>query len=73
MNCPKCGRPAGSLDHVITENKEIYRERYCSSCKHKFYTIEFEVENNAQFKKEWRGLHKRKAKITPIKDYGSRY
>lgn len=73
MYCPKCGRVAGQLDHIVTDQKEIYRERYCKACDYKFYTVEYEVENNSQFKKEWRKYHKKKAKITPIKDYGLRY
>lgn len=72
MFCPKCGRQAGQVDHVVTDEKEVYRERYCHSCKHKFYTIEFEVENNSQFIKEWRKHKKKLAKITPVKDYGIR-
>ena len=72
MNCPKCGRPAGQTDHIITPEKEIYRERYCSSCKLKFYTVEFEVERDSQFVTLWNKHKKKKARITPVKDYGTR-
>lgn len=72
MNCPKCGRLAGQIDHADTPNKEIYRERYCTSCKHRFYTIEFEVENTPSFRKEWNALRKNKPKTRLVKDYGIR-
>ena len=72
MRCPKCGRVAGQMDHVITDENEVYRELYCKSCDHKFYTIEYEVERNNQFAKEWKKYHTKKQKMRIIKDYGIR-
>lgn len=72
MKCPKCGRLAGTLDHIETEEKEVYRERYCHSCDYKFYTVEYEVERNSQFATLWNKYSKRKVKIRPVKDYGIR-
>lgn len=72
MKCPKCGRLAGQTDHIETEEGEVYRELYCKTCDHKFYTVEYEVERNSQFVTMWNKHKKKKVKITPIKDYGIR-
>lgn len=62
MKCPKCGEKTRIIDVAnVPETSEKYRKRECESCNHIFYTIEFEVENNEEFRKIWR-THSRKYK-----------
>ena len=60
MICPKCGGKTKQNNGSIknTEVAEVYRCRTCTVCKHIFYTIEFEVEYDAEFKKLWRAGRK---------------
>jgi transcriptional regulator NrdR family protein len=36
-----------------TDDNEDLRRRVCKTCKHTFYTIEFEVERDGDFLDEW--------------------
>lgn len=60
MKCPKCNGTVQSVD-IAHNNKdnEIYRKRLCTECQFEFYTVEFEVEDNAQFRKAWNKHHRR--------------
>lgn len=53
MLCPKCLGKTRVIDtrNNIKEN-EIYRRRICDNkkCGYKFYTVEFTVEENDNFK-----------------------
>lgn len=54
MRCPDCGgklRVADILHNV--EKNENYRRRLCTKCGYEVYTIEFDVEPDEQFKKDW--------------------
>lgn len=53
MVCPKCGGDVRSTNTVQAEHNETFRSRKCRDCGHLIYTVEFEVEPNKQFKKEW--------------------
>lgn len=55
MICPNCECDAVYVYEVRhTSNNETYRDRRCKICGHKFYTIEFEIEEDATFAGEWR-------------------
>lgn len=53
MKCPKCKGIVKVIATVDVSCNEIYRERECRECGHKFYTAEFEVEPNKRFRREW--------------------
>lgn len=53
MVCPKCGGDVRAIDTIQAKDNETFRCRKCLNCGHKIYTVEFEVEPNRQFKKEW--------------------
>lgn len=53
MKCPKCGGDVRIVDIVRAADNELWRKKKCEDCKRIFYTIEFEVEENQQFKEEW--------------------
>ena len=52
MNCPKCGEVSKVWD-IAKAPDELYRKRKCGVCGHKFCTIEYEVEYDENFRKEW--------------------
>ena len=59
MKCPKCGGKTRVTDNVnIISTNERYRQRTCKECGHKFYTVEFEVEDDEQFRKTWIKNHR---------------
>lgn len=54
MKCPKCNGKVQVLDHSFVEPRnEEYRKRKCLVCGHRFVTIEFEVDYDERFKKDW--------------------
>lgn len=54
MTCPRCGgRVAVCNNAHNTDTNEIYRKRKCLACGHRIATIEFEVEQDENFKREW--------------------
>lgn len=52
MNCPECGSESAVWD-IAKAREELYRKRKCKVCGLKFCTIEYEVEYNENFRKEW--------------------
>ena len=56
MKCPECNGNTTVVLPLTNDENEIYRFRKCKECGHKFYTIEFEVDRDAHFKKEWTRL-----------------
>lgn len=52
MVCPKCGEKLKVVDSANTSD-EILRKRKCTKCEHTLYTIEYEVENDEPFNKQW--------------------
>lgn len=57
MKCPKCNSDSlvKCTRHDYKEN-EVFRERKCNVCGERFFTVEFPVEENEDFKKIWRQL-----------------
>lgn len=53
MVCPKCGGEIRAIDTLQASHNETFRYKKCLDCGHKIYTVEFEVEPNSRFKKEW--------------------
>lgn len=55
MICPDCGsKNTGVIDCSFNpETNEHSRLRRCKDCLYRFYSIEFVIEPNAQFKKDW--------------------
>lgn len=53
MKCPICEGDIKVIDSVNGSDNVIYRKRRCDKCKHVFYTAEFEVTPDSQFKREW--------------------
>lgn len=53
MRCPRCNGKIETIQCVHTDENETYRRKQCQSCGHNFFTVEYEIENNAQFQKEW--------------------
>lgn len=55
MTCPKCNSTRIAIRDSVnnTEENETYRKRVCADCGRIFHTVEFEVEYNDRFKKEW--------------------
>jgi transcriptional regulator NrdR family protein len=54
MRCPKCNDTDIRVIKTVNVSwNEVYRKKQCNTCKHIFYTAEFEVEPNKRFKKEW--------------------
>lgn len=61
MQCPKCTLD-GLVKVVKTVNvpgNEVYRRKRCEACGHTFHTVEFEVEVDKRFKREWATYAKR--------------
>ena len=60
MNCIKCGAKTKVKDtrHALDVSNMfdpiIYRQRVCPKCNHIMYTIEFEVDNDEKFTREYR-------------------
>lgn len=54
MICSECGGKVQCRDNANTDKNEVYRKRKCLGCGRIFYTIEFEVDKDEAFMKEWR-------------------
>lgn len=58
MLCKKCGVKTIVSDKSInTENSETYRLRICPKCGESIYTVEFPVEMDRRFKRDWADHH----------------
>ena len=53
MRCPKCDFMTRITSMTVSDENEVYRRRKCCECGHKFFTIEFEIEETEQLKQEW--------------------
>ena len=52
--CEYCGGKLVTKNTVQnTEDEETYRLKKCDKCGHEIYTVEFEVEDNNLFRREW--------------------
>lgn len=60
VKCPKCDSDTSvkGVRHDREEN-EVFRERKCKKCGERFFTVEFQVEENESFKKIWKELWNR--------------
>ena len=58
MRCQKCGCKTGVSD-VVRVTDEVYRKRVCKSCGHKFFTIEFEAEQDQRFYETWHANYRK--------------
>lgn len=65
MNCPECFGEVKVYRTVYSEENEVYRCRKCISCGHIFYTMEFEVETNSAFGKEWSRICRNSRPVRP--------
>ena len=64
MNCEKCGSKDVKVLDVVHNNDayEIYRKKQCKNCGRMFYTMEFEVEDDAVFMESWYEHYRKKPK-----------
>ena len=53
MLCPHCNSDLVRIEESVKTNEEIYRKRKCLRCKKIFYTIEYEIEPNSDFIRQW--------------------
>ena len=59
MICPICNGDVYVIDTVHNEEQgELYRRRKCTGCGRMTYSIEYEVEWNDKFKKQWTKWHR---------------
>ena len=58
MRCPKCGYTTQVVKMTTNDMNEEYRKRSCRHCGHKFFSIEFEIEENDALKNEWPEMFK---------------
>ena len=59
MICPKCGGRTFNTDtRKNNVDGEIYRRRQCGDCREVFYTVEYEIIDNAGFRKRWNEHHR---------------
>lgn len=57
MKCPECGGKTTVADSSRSDD-EVMRKRKCLSCGRFTYTIEYEVENDETFHKQWAKHHR---------------
>lgn len=69
MNCPVCGKNTFVWD-VANGEEEIFRKRKCKFCGGCFCTIEYEVDFDENFRKEWSKYRGWKARCRKIKQEG---
>lgn len=54
MTCPKCGGRTSIKDTAYNhKDREVYRKRECCDCHYVIYTMEYEIEPNEQFIRDW--------------------
>lgn len=54
MRCPDCGGELRGIDSVYnTKENEVIRRKRCQMCARLVLTVEFEIEPNEQFKRDW--------------------
>lgn len=54
MRCPKCGADVHVRKTVEAADNEIWRERECLTCGHRFHSVEFEAEETESFLRDWK-------------------
>lgn len=64
MLCKFCKSNTIVVDGVDNrDTDETYRLRVCPRCGRSFYTVEFPVEVNDRFKRDWESHHKQHKKV----------
>lgn len=54
MVCPECGGELRGIDSVHnTKENEVLRRKRCTKCGRLVITVEFEIERNEQFQRDW--------------------
>lgn len=54
MVCPECGGELRGIDSVYnTKENEVLRRKRCTKCGRLVVTVEFEIERNEQFQRDW--------------------
>lgn len=60
VSCPKCSAVVKTVDVVTNhDDNETYRKKKCTECGHKFYTIEYEIDTDERFHKQWCKHHRK--------------
>lgn len=60
LSCPKCGAMARVTDVVLNPvDNEKYKRRRCDKCGHISFTIEYEIDADEHFRKQWRTYHRK--------------
>ena len=62
MTCPMCGGKCQTVETLDSPDNDVYRQKNCLHCGYKFFTLEFVVQNNEGFQKEWKALVRPKKK-----------
>lgn len=64
MLCNHCKSNTVVIDGVDNKDTdETYRLRVCPRCGRSYYTVEFPIEVNDRFKKDWLDHHKEHKKV----------
>ncbi len=64
MNCPNCDGDTHVTDTKYNGNaNERYRRHKCKGCGHIMWTIEFEVEFDDRYRKQWNDCNRMKRGI----------
>lgn len=59
MKCPKCNGKVRVVDNVDNYGKnENYRQRKCTICKYRFYTVETIAKQADEFIDLWNRYHR---------------
>lgn len=64
MLCKYCKTNTIVIDGVDNrDSDETYRLRVCPRCGRSYYTVEFPIDVNERFKKDWADHHKKHRKV----------
>ena len=55
MICTQCGSKLEVVD-TVRDDDDVYRRRRCKACGKLVYTLESEVEPNAEYHSNWNNL-----------------
>ena len=68
MKCPKCGGKLFTLDTVNNpDDHETYRQLMCTMCGEQLYSVEFEAEDNIQFRETFNKYRNAKQHASAMK------
>lgn len=69
--CPYCGGEIKVKDTRHKGNEETYRRYSCVSCRAMIFSVEYQVEENESFFREWRNADRKTKKDERKEDYGT--